>query len=58
MNGKRELLREGLTMANFTHANVLPLIGIGFDDNKAPLIVTPYMYNGNLHTWLRTSTNV
>ena len=58
MNGKRELLREGLTMANFTHANVLSLIGIGFDDNKEPFIVTPHMSNGNLHTWLRTGTNV
>ena len=43
MGGKREFLREGLTMAKFKHHNVLPLIGIGFDVNKAPLIVTPYM---------------
>ena len=43
MSGKREFLREGLTMAKFVHDNVLPLIGIGFDDNKVPFIVTPYM---------------
>ena len=58
MNGKQEFLDEGLTMAKFAHRNVLPLIGIGFDDDKAPLIVTPYMPNGDLRTWLRTKTNV
>ena len=58
MSGKHEFLREGLTMANFEHRNVLPLIGISFDDNKAPLIVTPYMCNGDLHKWLSAETNV
>ena len=58
MSGKREFLREGLTMARFNHFNVLPLIGIGFEDNKAPFIVTPYMLNGDLRTWLRTKKNV
>ena len=58
MDDKREFLREGLTMARFEHPNVLPLIGISFDDDKAPLIVTPYMSNGDLRKWLRTETNV
>lgn len=58
MNGKQEFLDEGLIMAKFKHPNVLPLIGIGFDGNKAPLIVTPYMANGDLRTWLRIETNV
>ena len=58
MNGKHEFLREGLAIANFTHPNVLPLIGSGFDNNKAPLIVMPYIANGDLRTWLRKETNV
>ena len=58
MNGKREFLHEGLTMANFVHDNVLQLIGIGFNDNSLPFIVTPYMPNGDLRTWLRVESNV
>ena len=42
----------------FYYDVILTLIGIGFDVNKAPLIVTPYMSNGDLRTWLRTATNV
>ena len=58
MSDKREFLNEGLTMAKFVHENVLQLIGIGFDDDGVPFIVTPYMPNGNLRTWLRTEANV
>ena len=45
-------------MAKLKHPNVLSLIGISFDDNKAPFMVTPYMPNGDLRTWLRMETNV
>ena len=51
-------MREGFAMPKFVHRNVLPLIGIGFNDNNVPFIVTPYMPNGNLRTWLREESNV
>ena len=58
MSGMRDFLQEGLVMANFRHNNVMPLIGISFDERYAPLIVTPYMVNGDLHKWLSSSQNV
>jgi hypothetical protein len=53
MHGKRETLNEGLRMSKFSHARVMPLIGISFDDHFSPLIITPYMCNGSLDEYLR-----
>jgi hypothetical protein len=57
MHGVREFLNEGLRMRNFSHDRVMTLIGISFD-HYAPLIVTPYMYNGDLHKYLTNASNV
>ena len=53
MRGMRDFLREGLRMKDFNHANVLDLIGISFNDDNAPLILIPFMANGDLDTWMR-----
>ena len=45
-------LREGLIMKDFDHAHVLSLIGVSVDPVGVPLIVLPFMANGNLKKYL------
>ena len=41
-------------MLDFDHPNVMRLVGVCFDTkDKLPLIVLPYMANGDLKTFLR-----
>lgn len=43
-------------MKNFNHKNVLHLIGVSFDQNDGlPMLVIPYMHNGNLLDFLRNA---
>jgi serine/threonine protein kinase len=57
-HGKRDILIEGLRMSNLAHERILPLIGIAFDEQYNPLIITPYMQNGALQAHLRNENNV
>jgi len=41
---------EGMFMINFRHLNVLSLIGVVFERKDRPLVILPFMENGNLHT--------
>ena len=53
-------LQEALTMKDFNHPHVLNLIGVSFnsDDNFGlPMVITPYMQNGDLLTWIRDERN-
>lgn len=45
-------LKEGMLMKDFDHKNVLSLIGVAFADNGLPMIILPYMGNGNLKTFI------
>ena len=58
MSGMREFLQEGLRMRNFHHDRVMTLTGISFDDNNAPMIITPYMHNGDLQKYIMDAANV
>lgn len=49
---------SGLIMSNFIHPRLLKLIGIAFTDEKCPIIVTEFMVNGDLVTYLRNKENV
>ena len=40
-------------MKDLTHENVLSLIGICFDVDGLPLVITPYMHNKDLYSYLR-----
>ena len=41
-------------MLDFNHPNVLRLVGVCFDtEDKLPLIVLPYMANGDLRSYLK-----
>jgi serine/threonine protein kinase len=45
-------LREALMMRGFDHPHVLSLIGITMDTDRSPLVVLPYMENGDLRTYI------
>ena len=44
---QEKLLKEVTTMFSFKHPNVMSLIGVCFD-GEMPLIIMPYMSNGNV----------
>ncbi len=52
----RKFLDEALLMRRFHHERVLPLLGISFYEH-VPLIVTPYMENGDLKSYLLNEKN-
>ncbi|CAK8674438.1 hepatocyte growth factor receptor-like [Clavelina lepadiformis] len=58
-----KFLREGVMMRGLDHPNVLSLIGVCVDADvdqgrTSPLIVLPFMKNGDLRTFLRDGNNV
>ena len=46
-----EFLEEATIMHNFTHPNVLSLLGVVIDDNK-PYVIMPLMENGDLRAFI------
>ena len=40
-------------MSSFDHPNVLTLIGVCLDGGPAPYLVMPFMFNGNLLSYLK-----
>ena len=54
----RMFIGESRTMTDFTHENVLQLIGVSLKDNGEVLVITPYMEKGNLLAYIREETNV
>ena len=40
-------------MIDFKHENVLSLIGVVYDEGERPLVVLPYMENGDLCTFIK-----
>lgn len=54
----QQFLNEGLLMEGFDCPHVLRLVGIAFIHGWLPLIVTPYMSNGNLLAYISKPSNV
>ena len=52
-----DFLQESLTMKEFSHPNVLSLIGVSVHNDK-PCIILPLMSNGDLNTYLKTHKEV
>lgn len=46
-------LTEGMLMLDFQHKNVMTLIGVVYENGGRPLVVLPYMDNGDLCTLIR-----
>ena len=51
-------LREAVMMKDFRHPNVLSLIGISVDSDASPMVVLPYMANGDLRRFIQDPDRV
>ena len=49
----QSLFSESITMKDFQHPNVMPLIGICLDAGPGVSMVIPYMANGSLLDYLK-----
>ena len=47
------MLEESTKMKDLNHPNVLGLIGVSLDSGSAPYIITPFMGNGSLLSYLK-----
>lgn len=45
-------LREALLMKDFWHAHVLGVIGVTFDPDGSPMVILPFMANGDLRKYI------
>ncbi|KAK2152664.1 hypothetical protein LSH36_322g03037 [Paralvinella palmiformis] len=46
-------LEEGVVMKKFDHPHVLRLLGVGVGDKDEPMVIIPYMSNGDLRSYVR-----
>jgi len=51
-------LREALMMRDFRHPQVLSLIGISFDKDSSPMVILPFMSNGDLRHYIQDPEKV
>ncbi|XP_070558907.1 hepatocyte growth factor receptor-like [Ptychodera flava] len=54
----RKFLEEGVIMKSFKHDNVLGLVGVCIDQDGRPMIVLPYMKNGDLKSFVANPDRV
>lgn len=52
-----QFVEEALRMREFSHVNILTLIGISFDEHLLPRVVLPFMSNGDLLRYIRNEFN-
>jgi serine/threonine protein kinase len=45
-------LREAIIMKDFDHANVLRIIGVTIEADGSPMVILPFMANGDLRQYI------
>jgi len=45
-------LREAVLMKDFWHVHVLGVIGVTFDPDGSPMVILPFMANGDLRKYI------
>jgi len=48
-------LREAILMKDFHHVHVLGVIGVSFDSDASPMVILPYMANGDLRQYITSA---
>lgn len=48
-----QFLEEGMLMVNLKHVNILSLIGVAYEKGSFPMVVVPFMANGDLKTFIQ-----
>jgi len=48
-------LREAILMKDFEHVHVLGVIGVSFDTDSSPMVILPYMANGDLRQYITSA---
>ena len=51
-------LQEGMGMKNFDHPHVLQLYGIAMSTEQYPMVILPYMANGDLRSYVKEKSRV
>lgn len=51
-------LTEGTLMIDFKHENVMSLVGVIWEEGDRPLVVLPYMENGDLSGLIKSPSTV
>ncbi|CAF0972266.1 unnamed protein product [Rotaria sordida] len=57
ISSMREFLFEANRMKDFSHPNILSLIGISWDPTHKAMVLLPYMKNGDLRSYLINEKN-
>ena len=54
----KTFIDEAMLMRSFRHEHVLSMLGISFDIYGQPLVILPYLGNGDLLSYLRSRSKV
>lgn len=49
-------LAEGVIMKDFNHPHILRLLGMSIDERGNPMVILPYMANGDLRSYVKDKT--